>query len=407
MNLFDMMAILLSVAAIFSYINHRYFKLPSAIGLILLAIGMSIVMIILNVMGFPTRDLAGKFLDHIDFSSTLMHGMLSFLLFAGALHINLEDLLSVKWVVSFLATAGVLGCTLITGVLMYLIFLWLSIPVPLIYCFLFGALISPTDPIAVLGILKRMKIPKSLETKIAGESLFNDGMGIVLFIVLLQIATSGNHFGFASMVLLFVKEVLGGLLLGITVGWLVYRMMKSINQYQVEILLTLALVSGAYALALKIHISGPIASVVSGLLIGNHGRRFAMSDQTRLHLDLFWELVDEILNAVLFVLIGMEILIVPFQYQYLIAGTMAILIVLFARWVSVGSAVFLLGFVRDFSKNAITVLTWGGLRGGLSVAMVLSLPGGPVRDVLLSVTYSVVVFSLVVQGLTIQRVISR
>jgi CPA1 family monovalent cation:H+ antiporter len=407
MKLLNITAILITLSAFFSYINHRYFKLPTTIGVMLIALGMSLALIGLSKLGLGgIEDQAHFLLENIDFSTALMHGMLSFLLFAGALHVDLDDLASQKWVIGSLATAGVVASTFIIGGLTWLILGLIEINIPMIYCLLFGALISPTDPIAVLGIIKTTGAPKSLETKIAGESLFNDGVGVVVFIVLLQIASGGHEASFAHIVLLFLEEAMGGVLFGLALGWIAYQMLKSMDNYQVEILVTLALVMGGYSLASAIHTSGPIAIVVAGLLIGNHGRLFAMSDTTRNNLDTFWELLDEILNAVLFVLIGLEILVLPISAQFLLAALMIIPVVVLSRFVCVAIPVSLLRLRREFSPNAITIMTWGGLRGGISVALALSLPSGPERNFILTITYAVVIFSISVQGLTIGKLIT-
>jgi CPA1 family monovalent cation:H+ antiporter len=337
----------------------------------------------------------------IDFNTTLMHGMLSFLLFAGALHVNLNDLAKNKWIIGFLATIGVCLSTLIIGYTSHWVLNKIGIELPIIYCLLFGALISPTDPIAVIGILKTAGASKSLETKISGESLFNDGIGVVIFIVLIGIASGGQEISGANIALLFFQEAIGGIVFGLVIGGIAYGLLKSINNYQVEILITLAVVCGGYSLAYFLHVSGPIAVVIAGLLIGNHGRLLAMSDKTREHIDLFWELVDEILNAVLFVMIGLEVLVLTFDMHYLTAGLFLIPVVLMARFISVGIPVSILRLRRDFSNNAIKIMTWGGLRGGISVALALSLPAGQERDVILVATYTVVVFSILVQGLSI------
>ncbi len=407
MSQFELIAILITLAALFSYLNERYLRLPSAIGLMLFALVMSLALIALGKFGFGMEEQARSLLGSIDFSKTLLHGMLSFLLFAGALHVNLEDLMQQKWFIISLATAGVVISTSIVGGLAWMVLQLLGLGIPFIYCLLFGALISPTDPIAVLGILKSAGAPKKLETQITGESLFNDGVGVVVFIVLLRIAEGTHEVGISEVALLFAKEALGGALFGLATGFLAYWMLKSVDNYPVEMLITLALVTGGYALAEALHLSAPIAIVVAGLLIGNHGRDLAMSDKTVEHLDTFWELLDELLNAVLFVLIGMEVLVLQFTPGYLLAGVLAILIVLFARMVSVAIPVGLLRLWREFSPGVVKILTWGGLRGGISVALALSLPPGPERDVILTITYIVVVFSILVQGLTISRLFAH
>jgi CPA1 family monovalent cation:H+ antiporter len=367
----------------------------------LIALLVSLGLILLGPHAHGVQDYAGRLLHAVDFDETLLHGMLSFLLFAGAIHINLADLARQRWVIAILATASVLGATFIVGYLAYGCFGLLGMDLPLIYCLLFGALISPTDPIAVLGILKRAGAAKSLETKITGESLFNDGIAVVVFLVLLGIATGGHEVSTGAIIGLFLQEAVGGVLYGLAIGALTYWMLKQVDEYSVEVLITLALTTGGYALAEVLHLSAPIAIVVAGLLIGNHGRSFAMSDRTREHLDTFWELIDESLNAVLFVLIGMEVLLLAFREEYLYAGLLAIPIALFARLVSVGIPIGLLRRFRPFSPMVVTILTWGGLRGGISVALALSLPAGEVRDALVTVTYVVVAFSIVVQGLSI------
>ncbi|MCH7566110.1 MAG: sodium:proton antiporter [Nitrospirae bacterium] len=405
MDLFNILAILLTLTALFSYLNHRYIGLPVTIGVMLIALSMSLLLNLLGAFGLDLEQQAERMLREIDFDKTLLHGMLSFLLFAGALHINLNDLAERKWSISLLATVGTLLSTFIVGTLAWWVLGWFGIELSYIYCLLFGALISPTDPIAVLGILKHAGAPKSLEIKISGESLFNDGVGVVIFLVILEVATGAHQPSVGHIGLLFTQETVGGGLFGLALGYLAYQMLKSVDNYQVEILITLALVTGGYALADALHLSGPIAMVVAGLLIGNHGRLFAMSEKTRDRLDVFWELVDGILNAVLFVLIGLEVLVLTFTQQYLLASLLMIPLVLLARFIAIGIPVTLLRPFRVFSPGAVRIMTWGGLRGGISVAMALSLPLGPQRDVILAITYVIVIFSIVVQGLTIGRLI--
>jgi CPA1 family monovalent cation:H+ antiporter len=407
MHILDITAILTTLAALLSYVNHRFVRLPSAIGLMFIALCLSLGLIALGKLGLAGIErTAETFIRSIDFNKTLMQGMLSFLLFAGALHVNLGDLAEQKWVVGTLATVGTVASTFVVGGLFWLLVNGLGLNVPPIYCLLFGALISPTDPIAVLGILKTAGAPKSLETKITGESLFNDGIGVVVFVVLLELATGGHELSLPHIAVLFAEEAVGGILFGLVLGGIAYWMLSRIDNYSVEVLITLAVVMGGYALALAIHTSGPIAMVVAGLVIGNHGRRFAMSDKTRDHLDTFWELIDEILNTVLFVLIGFELLILEFSGKAAVAGLVAIPIVLLARLVCVGTPIRLMKLWRTFTPGAVKILTWGGLRGGISVALALSIPAGPERDLILPVTYTVVVFSILVQGLTIGRLVA-
>jgi CPA1 family monovalent cation:H+ antiporter len=405
MKLFNILAILITLSAGFSYINHRFIRLPTTIGLMAIALLVSLGLIALGPLESGLKDDARLLLNSIDFDETLLHGMLSFLLFAGALHVNLADLARQKYIIGTLATLGVIGSTFAIGSTSWWVLGWLGIELPFIYCLLFGALISPTDPIAVMGILKKAGVPESLETKITGESLFNDGVAVVVFLVILEIATGTHGVTAASVAGLLLREVLGGLIFGLLIGAIAYWMLKSVENYQVEIMITLALVTGGFALADALHFSGPIAIVVAGLLIGNHGRMLAMSDEVRDHLDKFWELVDEILNAVLFVLIGLEVLILTFSRAYLLAGIILIPLLLAVRFVSVGIPVLILKRFRTFSPHVIKILTWGGLRGGISVALALSLPAGKNREVILAVTYAIVVFSIIAQGLTIGKLV--
>ncbi len=402
MQILNTIAILLTLSAVFSYLNYRFIKLPTAIGIMLISLALSLLLLISGKIGFfDISQQASALIQGIDFHTTLINGMLSFLLFAGALHINLNELSKQKWVILILATVGVVSSTFIIGGMSWIILNALELNISFIYCLLFGALISPTDPIAVIGILKTVGIPKSLEIKISGESLFNDGVAVVVFLVLLGIATGEGETTIFSIGSLFIQEAIGGAIYGLIIGGLCFYMLRSVNNYQVEILLTLALVTGGYAFATAIHISGPIAMVVAGLLIGNHGRVLAMSESTREHLDTFWELIDEILNAVLFLLIGLEVLVLVYYTEYFLAALAIIPIVLLSRFISVGAPIQLMKNVRDFSPGVTRLMTWGGLRGGISVALALSLPQGQEREVILAVTYAVVIFSIVVQGLTL------
>lgn len=401
MGLFEIIAILLTLSAFFSFINYRFLRLPNTIGVMLIGLLFSLLLLTISRFVPGSKHWADAMLLQIDFDETLLHGMLSFLLFAGALHVNINELRQQYRIILGLATAGVVLSTLIVGFLSWVVLNLLGFNISYIYCLLFGALISPTDPIAVLGILKKADVPKSLEIKIVGESLFNDGVGVVIFLILLETIVSGAELGIARVFRLFVQEAIGGGLLGLGVGLLAYRMLKQVDNYQVEILITLGLVTGGYALADALHLSAPIAIVVAGLLIGNHGRSFAMSEDTRQNLDTFWELADEVLNAVLFLLIGLEVMVLNYSWLNLAAALLGILIVLSARLVSVSIPIHLLKRSRSFSPHVAKILTWGGLRGGISIALALSLPVGIERDVLLAITYGVVVFSILVQGLTI------
>lgn len=409
MSLFQIIALILSLAAAFAYVNERLFRLPNTIGVMLIGLVMSLLMIAISAVYPASDDWLLSAVQGIDFDRTVLEGMLSFLLFAGALHVNINDLAKQKWVVTLLATAGVLLSTVLVALGMWALTLAFELPLSFLECLIFGALISPTDPIAVLGILKKLGAPKELETMICGESLFNDGVGVVIFLVLVGVAT-GDHSAsspIAGGMLLFVQEAVGGVVFGLALGWLSYLMLKSIDNYHVEVIITLATVAGGYALASALHLSGPIAIVVAGLLAGNQGRRLAMSDVTRRRLDDFWELVDEVLNVVLFVMIGIEVLILTFKGQYFVAGIIAIPMVLLARAMAVGSAVTVLRLRRSFPSGVVTLLTWGGLRGGISVALALSLPAGEAKQVIVAITYMIVIFSISVQGLTVGPMISR
>lgn len=404
MSLFQLISIIITLSALLSFANHKWIKLPTTIGLMILSLGLSFILILLNLLGLDIfHHFVAQTLHQIQFSDTLLHGMISFLLFAGSLFVNLNDLANQKGVITILATIGLLLSTLVVGVLSFFLLPLLGIELPLIYCLLFGALISPTDPISVLGILRKIKAPKSLETKITGESLFNDGVGVVVFLVLLSIATSDSQLHLSSVLKLFGLEALGGIAYGLLLGVVGFKMLKEIDSYQVEILITLALVTGGFALGEILHVSAPIAIVVAGLLIGNHGRKLAMSDKTREHLDHFWELVDEILNASLIVVIGLEILLIRITPLLVVASLMIIIVVLLSRFISVSLPITLLKWKRTFSPKVIRILTWGGLRGGISVALALSLPESAERSIILTLTYAVVIFSIIVQGLTIKH----
>ena len=399
----DIAAICLVITALLAYLNHRFVGLPTAIGVMAAALVLSLSLVGLSALGVADKLLQYErsLLRSIDFSDVLMQGMLSLLLFAGALHVDLSELKSLRWPVIALAVLGTLLSTVVVGYAMWVALPLVGLHLPLPYCLLFGALISPTDPIAVMGILKSAGAPKELELLIAGESLFNDGVGVVIFSLLLGMVTSGVTPTLGQGLGLLLHEAGGGLLFGFAIGYLTFRLLKSVDNYQVEVLLTLAAVMGGYALASRLHVSGPLAMVVAGLMIGNHGRELAMSDTTRRYLDMFWELIDEILNAVLFVLIGMEVLLVVFSATELVAAGVAILVTLLARLLTVGFPVTLLRRAFNLPRGSWKVLTWGGLRGGISVALALSLPIGPEGDTVVGLTYCVVVFSILVQGLSI------
>jgi CPA1 family monovalent cation:H+ antiporter len=404
---FELAACLVVLAAVFSYLNHTLLKLPPAIGATALTLAASLLLVLAGLVIPGLEQGARAVVARIDLNQAFLHGMLGFMLFAGSLHINLDELAARKWPVAVLSTLGVGISTVVVGLLTWAALSAVGIPARPIYCLLFGALISPTDPIAVLAILRQVGMPRDMEITIAGESLFNDGVGVVVFLGLLEVATGAGGFDTGRLAWLFLWEAVGGAALGFALGWVTYRMLRSVDHYQVEVLLSLALVAGGYALVNRLHMSGPIAMVVAGLLIGNVGRTFAMSPTTVDRLDVFWELIDEVLNAVLFVLIGLVVLALTFTGQYLLIGLVAIPIVLLARLVSVGGPVAVMSRWGRFAPYTTRVLTWGGLRGGISVALALSIPaqvqGQPVgeRDVLVALTYVVVVFSILVQGLTV------
>jgi len=405
MNIFTLFAVLITVTALLSYFNERYFRLPPTIGVMVAAMCLSIVLILTGQVVPAVNLWAVRLLGEVNFSRVLLEGMLSFLLFAGSLHVDLQALLARKWSILALSTIGVLTSTILIGLLFHFALGLLGLQVPLIHTLLFGALISPTDPIAVLGIMRSAGAPPDLESAITGESLFNDGIGVVVFILLLGFATGGHDASVIQAGELFLLEAVGGALYGLALGYGAFRLLRSVDNYTVEILLTLSLVAGGYALAGILHTSGPIAMVVAGLFIGNHGRLLAMSERTRQHLDAFWELMDEILNALLFVMIGLEVLVLRLLPEFIAAGLLAIPLILVVRYASVGIPITLLRLFRPFGAHTVTLLTWAGLRGGISVALALSLPATAHRELFLVVTYFVVIFSILVQGLTVGPVV--
>lgn len=407
MNMLNVAATLVCLAAAFGVLNHFLLRLPSTIGLVVIGLAASLGLIGIDAVipGFDLDDIVRRQVLGIDFAGALLHGMLGFLLFAGALHLDFDALRNQKSAIASMATIGVLLSTAIVAVGFHLL-----TGVPFLVALVFGALISPTDPVAVLGLLKEVEVPRSLRAKIGGESLFNDGVGYVVFLIVSAIAFGSAHdapTGPLEIGRLFLMEVGGGAVLGGTAGWLVFQAMRRMDDYALEVLLTLALVMGSYALASALHFSGPIAVVVAGLLIGHSGVRHGMSTITREHVEAFWRLIDEILNAVLFLMIGVEVLALPFDLRFLLLGALSIPLVLAARFAAVGLPITLLRLHRSFTPGAIPMLTWGGLRGGISVALVLSLPEHPEKPLLLTVTYVIVIFSIIVQGLTMTRVVRR
>ena len=412
-TLLDIIAILLSLAALFGYLNHRLLKLPHTIGLVVIALAASGGVVVIDYL-WPALGIAPTVRDvlgGIDFYEALMEGFLCALLFAGAIHIDLSKLAERKWAIGLMATIGVLISTFVVAILIWLVAGLAGVNLPFLWALVFGALISPTDPVAVLSILKTVRVPPLLEAKIAGESLFNDGVGVVVFTIMVALATGAGHAGgeldALDIAQLFVLEAFGGAALGLLFGAIAFYLLNSLDEHNLEIMITLALVTGAYGTALHLHVSGPIAVVVAGILIGNQGARIAMSEQTRTHLFQFWELTDEILNSVLFLLIGLEVLIILPDLDYGWLMLAAIPIVLAARTVAVSVPIGLLAVRKRFTAGAIRVLTWGGLRGGISVALALSLPPSEYKAPILAATYAVVVFSIIVQGLTMKPLVAR
>lgn len=406
--MFDIAVACLIITAVLAWVNQRFVGLPTTIGVMAVALLLSLGLIAFDHLGFGAlHRYEEDFLESINFSALLMQGMLSLLLFAGALQIDLSRLRELRWPVGLLAVFGTALSTVIVGLAVWWLLPWLGLSLPLAYCLVFGALISPTDPIAVIGIMRNAGAPENIRVVVSGESLFNDGVGVVLFSLLLGVATSGVVPSFGEGAKLLAHEAGGGLLLGGAIGLLLFAMLRSINNYQTEVLLTLAGVLGGYELAQRLHVSGPLAMVVAGVIVGNQGRALAMSDTTRHHVDLFWELLDEILNAVLFVLLGLEIVVIAYTGPQFVAALCAIAIALLARLLAVGAPVAALRRWFPLPDGAWKVLTWGGLRGGISVALALSLPAGEQRQLILALTYGVVVFSILGQGLTIKRVIGR
>lgn len=402
--MFDIVAVLVVLTATFSYLNHRFLKFPMTIGVMTIALALSLAVMALDKLGFGVpRGSEHALLASIDFTDVLMQGMLSFLLFAGALHVDLKSLRQVAWQVAALAVVGTALSTLIVGYGSWYALGALGISISLVHCLLFGALISPTDPIAVLGILKSAKVAARVEATIAGESLVNDGIGVVLFALLLGMLESGVVPSAATALTVFAREAIGGALFGIALGYAVYRVLHTIDNAQIEVLITLATVVGGYALAYHLHVSGPLAMVASGLLIGSEGRARAMSERTRLHLDIFWQLLDELLNGVLFLLIGLEFALIAFPASAFDAVLLVVALTIVARYLVVGVPATLWRRWFGLPPGSGLVLTWGGVRGGISVALALSLPPGEGRDVVLMLTYAVVVFSILGQGLTVGR----
>ncbi len=407
MDYFLIITILVGLSAAFGYINVRFLKLPNTIGLMLIAIVFTLGVFALSYIDNTLLDAQRYIIKQIDFRTVLLDIMLSFLLFAGALHTNFEQLKIQRWPVLIFSTLGVLMSTFLVGAVMYYLLPLFGLQVAFIHCLLFGALISPTDPIAVLGILKQAGAPKKLETKIVGESLFNDGVGVVVFLTIFQIASFGTeNIEVSAIFKLFGLEVIGGIGLGAIMGWIVYRLMKSIDDYYIEVIITLAGVMVGTAIAHKFHLSAPLAMVTAGLIVGNDTiRGTAMSEITENYVDKFWELIDILLNALLFVLIGMEMLVLVVEGKYIVAGLLAIPIVLLCRYASLLVPINFFKKRLNFVPKTNLIMTWGGLRGGISIALALGLSDEMNRELFLVITYVIVVFSILVQGLTIGKLV--
>ena len=413
MSIFSIGAILVGLSALFGFINHRFLHLPHTIGLVVIALLASLSIIGLNLI-VPSAQIGQRVTDvlrQIDFNETLMHGMLSFLMFAGALHADFSAIKTSRLTIGVMAVFGTLISTFVIGASMWFLLGFFEFKFPFVWALVFGALISPTDPVAVLSLFKTVEVPDTLQAKMTGESLFNDGVGVVLFTVVLAIALAdeghGGNIGPTEVIKLFFTEVAGGALLGLVAGYIGYRAMYGINESSLEVLITLALVMVTYSLALSLHMSGPIAMVVAGLFIGNSGVKYAMSEKTRDYVLTFWTLIDEILNSVLFLLIGLEVLVVAESIENLWFALLAIPVTLFARTFSVTIPIAILSHWETFTKGAVPILIWGGLRGGIAVALALSLPDIKYKFAILTITYGVVLFSIIVQGLTVKPLIKR
>ena len=408
MSLFTIATVIIVIAAIFGYLNARFLKLPATIGLMIITIVFTLLVLISGYFDDTLLEKERMLITSIDFKTVLLDIMLSFLLFAGALHTNFQQLkVQRKPILSF-ATFGTLTSTFLVGVFSYYLLGFLGFDVAFIYCLLFGALISPTDPIAVLGILKQVGAPKKLETKIVGESLFNDGVGVVVFLTIYEIASGNSAVTFGNVAQMFLMEVVGGMVLGLILGWITYRLMKTIDDYDIEVVITIAAVMGGTVLAQYLHISAPLAMVTAGLFVGNDRvRDTSMSKITEQYVDKFWELIDILLNTVLFVLIGMEILVLTYDQDYVIAGLLLIPTLLLARYLSLMLPIKLFAKKLEFVPNTNLIMTWGGLRGGISIALALSLTSDMHRELFLVITYIIVVFSIVGQGLTVGKLIGK
>lgn len=406
MELYYSFSVLIVLASLFAYINYRVLKLPSTIGIMVIAIIVSVTLVASGENFLPkTTTHLTELVHSLDFTEVLMGAMLNFLLFAGGIHVNIKDLKEQFGPVVIFSTVGVIISTFAVAFGAYYLLPLVGIQMPFIYCLVFGALISPTDPVAVLSILKQANVSKSLETKVAGESLFNDGMAVVVFTVVLQLAIGKEiDLNVENIGLLLLREAGGGLLLGVLLGLSASRAMRVVDDYIISVLITLSVVMGGYLIAHEMHISAPLAMVAAGLFMGNFSESFKMKSETQDYLIKFWELIDEIMNAVLFLFIGFELLLIKDLNEYLVAGGICILIVLLARWVAIFVPTKFMAFKYRFSPQTVKVLVWGGIRGGVSIALALSIPVNEYSQIIISITYCVVVFSIIVQGLTIAKV---
>jgi CPA1 family monovalent cation:H+ antiporter len=408
MSLFEISAILLTASAAASYINYRWIKLPPSIGLMLLAMLAGLIGILLETLGLFDITPIEHFLKSINFSETVFHGMLSFLLFAGALQINIQDLKNAKLPVALTATFSTFISTILIGLIFYYVASIMGFKqINLLIALLFGAIISPTDPIAVMAIIRKMNAPKSIETQIAGESLFNDGVAIVFFLTILELITNSSHVDYLQSIAFLIQETAGGLCFGIILGLIAYHLLANIHSFQTAILITLALTTGGYVLAEKLLVSAPIAMVIAGIIIGNQYRHKAIPPDIKLQMDSFWEVIEEILNAVLFILIGLEMMIIKINVAVSVLAIICIFLTLIARYVSVAIPIFLIKPFYSFRRATALIMTWGGLRGALSIAMVLTLEHQSIKDILLPCVYFVVVFSIAVQGLTFSKLLKK
>lgn len=408
MSLYVVATILIVLSAVFGYINVRFLKLPTTIGLMLITIIFTLLILATSLFNNTLLEHEKLLIAQIDFKSILLDVMLSFLLFAGALHTNFQQLKVHRKPILFFATFSTVISTLLVGIFTFYVFKLINLEVDFIYCLLFGALISPTDPIAVLGILKQVGAPKILETKIVGESLFNDGVGVVIFLAIYKIAEGGSRVTFSHVAEMFLFEVVGGIAFGLLLGWITFKLLKSIDDYDIEVIITIAAVMGGTLIAQEFHLSAPLAMVTAGLFVGNDtARETSMSKTTEQYVDKFWELTDVLFNALLFVLIGMEILVLTFNNQYILAGLMSIPIILLARYLSLMYPIKVYSKKLEFVPKTNLIMTWGGLRGGISIALALSLTVEMYRDLFLIITYIIVVFSIIIQGLTVGKLIKK